>query len=742
MGRVKRAAALGIATGLLGCIIAVTSFDMEQNIGLRWLFLVRGPIPNPPEAVVVSFNKQEASSLKQSVKPREWSRALHAKLIRKLMEHDVDVIVFDVLFDRERDAAEDAALIKAVTASKRVVLVQTVQRRWLDRAGREVLDPQTLISGKFDGMVQDTLVSPFPALASVAQGLAPFPLSKAHDRAHQFWSFFNGSGQTPTLPVKTLLLYALRSADDIDLETLLEANDSLKLALQNHQNAQSLGTLSGHLYGHLKDNPALVKRFLVRLNKEKLLPRTHKALLALTRVYSDRHHHFLNYYGPSTNTTTLSYNDVLNNTKLPKLQGKVVFVGYAEPLSSDQRDEFRTPFSWRGINLSGVEIATTAFTNLLNGHQLGYPDQPLVWGIVFTVGLGAGLLAGLTSGRWIVAAVFALGLAYYGFAQWSFNTFHYWLPIFIPLVVQLPVALLLGLLLQYLMARRERIYADRAVRYYVPEAVAQKLMRGEDPAAPTLVYGTCLVSDVEGYTTLAESLAPDELATLKNDYFHVLGQCVRRHQGVILDMIGDSMVCIWPSREPDRASRLQACLAALDMLAAVEAFNQRHPTQRFPTRIGLNAGWVAMGHVGGSGHFMYGVVGDIVNTASRIEGLSKHLGSRLLATQPVIAELHELLIRPVGQFLLKGKTQLQTVFEIVASQAEATPSQTQLCAQFLSALTHYQAGHWPVATEHLETLLQNYPKDGPSRFYLQRCLTSVNVPTNTQAAGIIRFAEK
>jgi adenylate cyclase len=741
MGRVKRAAALGIATGLLGCIIAVTNFDVEQNIGLRWLFLVRGPMPNPPEAVVISFNRQEASTLGQSVKPREWSRALHAKLIRKLIEHDVDVIVFDVLFDRERDAVEDADLIKAVTESKRIVLVQTVQRRWFDRASREILEPQALRGG-FDGMVQDTLVSPFPALASVAQGLAPFPLSKAHDRTHQFWSFFNGVGHTPTLPVKTLLLYALRNAEDVDLEMLLEANDALKLALRSHQNAQTLSTLSGHLYGHLKDNPALIKRLLARLNSEKLAPRVRKALLALMRIYSDRHHHFLNYYGPSKKNVTLSYNAVLNNTKLPKLQGKVVFVGYAEPLSSHQQDEFRTPFSWRGINLSGVEIATTAFANLLHGHQLRYPNQPLVWGIVFIIGLSAGLLAGLTPGRWVVATVFTLGLAYYGFAQWSFNEFHYWFPVFIPLVVQLPVALLLGLLLQYLMARRERAYADRAVRYYVPEAVAQKLMRGEDPAAPTLVYGTCLVSDVEGYTTLAENVAPEVLAVLKNDYFHVIGQCVRRHQGVILDMIGDSMVCIWPSREPDRESRLQACLAALHMLDTVETFNQRHPTQRFPTRIGLNAGWVAMGHMGGSGHFMYGVVGDIVNTASRIEGLNKHLGSRLLATEPVVDELHELLVRPVGQFLLKGKTQPQNVFEIAAPKTEATPTQTQLCAQFETALTHYQAGSRPVAIEHFETLLQQYPKDGPSRFYLQRCLTSVTAPTDTQATEIISFAEK
>jgi len=251
-----------------------------------------------------------------------------------------------------------------------------------------------------------------------------------------------------------------------------------------------------------------------------------------------------------------------------------------------------------------------------------------------------------------------------------------------------------------------------------------------------------LASDVEGYTTLAERLPPEDLAVLKNEYCDTLGQCIRRHQGVLLDMIGDSMVCIWPSREPDRNSRLQAALAALDMLEAVETFNQQHPTQCFPTRIGLNAGWVAMGHVGGDGHFMYGVVGDMVNTASRIEGLNKYLGSRLLAAQPVVAELNELLVRPMGQFLLKGKTQPQTVFEIVARRAQATSSQIHLCSEFKLALQRYREEHWQIAADHFETLLHHNGEDGPSRFYLQRCLKFGAKPDDFKEEGIIRFAEK
>ena len=213
MHRVKHTAALGIATGALGCVIIVTSFNVERTQGLRWLFLARGSQPIPPEVVIITINRKAASTLGQSNKPREWSRLLHAKLIRKLVEFDVAVIVFDVLFESTRDAAEDDALVKAVAESKRVVLTQAVQRRWLDRAGHEILDPQVL-RHEFDGMVRDTLVSPFPALATAARGLAPFPLSKAHDRIHQFWSFFNGASQTPTLPVNTLLLYALRIADN------------------------------------------------------------------------------------------------------------------------------------------------------------------------------------------------------------------------------------------------------------------------------------------------------------------------------------------------------------------------------------------------------------------------------------------------------------------------------------------------------------------------------------------------
>ena len=135
---------------------------------------------------------------------------------------------------------------------------------------------------------------------------------------------------------------------------------------------------------------------------------------------------------------------------------------------------------------------------------------------------------------------------------------------------------------------------------------------------------------------------------------------------------------VWTGPQPDRDLRARAVMAALDMAAAVRRFNLRHPDRPMPTRIGLHAGWIMVGNVGGKGHFAWSVVGDIPNTASRIEGLNKHLGTYMLASQDVVGDLDGLLTRRVGRFQMAGKADALDIHEVVARRSEATPSQLRL----------------------------------------------------------------
>jgi adenylate cyclase len=195
-------------------------------------------------------------------------------------------------------------------------------------------------------------------------------------------------------------------------------------------------------------------------------------------------------------------------------------------------------------------------------------------------------------------------------------------------------------------------------------------------------------------------------------------------------------MCAWTAPQPDAGARSRACHAALDAIQGIERFNARHAPFRLPTRIGLHAGWVYVGHAGGGGRFVFGVIGDIANTASRIEDLNKHVGTHLLASATVVDGLDDLLVRPLGDFLLAGKSEPLAVFEILARAAEATAAEADLCGKFGEALQAFRGRAWNDAAERLERLLDDFPGDGPSTFYLARCRQNLEAPAGVPTTVI------
>ena len=115
-------------------------------------------------------------------------------------------------------------------------------------------------------------------------------------------------------------------------------------------------------------------------------------------------------------------------------------------------------------------------------------------------------------------------------------------------------------------------------------------------------------------------MEPAELGALMNRYYGVLFEPVKRHGGLVQDVVGDSMLAIWATTEPDASLRSRACLAALDIASAVDRFNATSGRFALPTRIGLHSGRLLLGSVGAIDHYEYRAVGDIVNTATRLEG--------------------------------------------------------------------------------------------------------------------------
>jgi adenylate cyclase len=297
------------------------------------------------------------------------------------------------------------------------------------------------------------------------------------------------------------------------------------------------------------------------------------------------------------------------------------------------------------------------------------------------------------------------------------------LPLATPLLAQFPLALFMGLIGQYLLERRRGQRISKALGYYLPESIARDLTnnRSDPNAFNKVVYGTCLATDMSGFSTISEQLPPDQLAVFLNDYFDTLAQALKRHQVSVTEFRADAIMCAWTSESPSVAVRQNAVLAALDAAEAIEAFKQRHTMLKASLRIGLESGHFYIGHAGGGGHFVFSIVGDTANTASRIESLNKHLGTSILATRSALEGLEGLLLRPLGDFVFVGKTEALPIVEIMASTAHMSERQQRLTDAFAAALVFFHAAEWSNAEDAFEALLREFPDDGPARFYLARC---------------------
>jgi adenylate cyclase len=277
---------------------------------------------------------------------------------------------------------------------------------------------------------------------------------------------------------------------------------------------------------------------------------------------------------------------------------------------------------------------------------------------------------------------------------------------------------------QYLLERHRGQRMSKALSYYVPESVVRDLSaRQSDPEAfNKVVYGTCFATDMSGFSTISEQLPPDKLAVFLNDYFDTLAKALKRHQVDVTEFRADAIMCAWTSASPTVEVRRKAVLAALGAAEAIGEFKQRNAMLQAALRVGLEAGHFYIGHAGGGGHFVFSIVGDTANTASRIESLNKHTGTQILATQEVVEGLDGLLLRPLGDFVFVGKTEAIPIFEIMALAAEATDRQRLLAERFSEALAIFHTADWARAAAAFEELQKEFPDDGPTRFYIARCL--------------------
>ena len=283
-------------------------------------------------------------------------------------------------------------------------------------------------------------------------------------------------------------------------------------------------------------------------------------------------------------------------------------------------------------------------------------------------------------------------------------------------------------------ARERQAAAERAhallSRYFSPN-LAQRLV--SDAAAVDLRGQrrqiATLFSDVASFTTLVESLEPDVLGPLLNDYLVGMTDVVFAHDGTVAKIVGDAMHVLFgaPGEQPDHAARAVACVLALDEFA--QGFRERWRQKGVAlgvTRIGVHAGPAIVGNFGGGRFFDYTAYGDTINVAARLETANKQLGTRICVSAVLAGKVDDFRGRPVGDLVLRGKTEALRTFEPLTPAQYEDPA----TASYLEAFAKLEAND-PSALAAFAGHVGKHPDDQLASFHLKRLL---NGATGTRIA--------
>lgn len=750
MQRIFKAISLGIVTALLGAFVYffVSGFELEESIGLDTLFKARGPIKAPTDSVVVAIDKISSDYFGLENEPSKWPRSYHTKLINELSARGAKAIVFDVFFKEALDAQRDKELALAIKNAGNVILFGKLKREILSSQGSS---PQ--FSDLNNAINIERLIYPTEVVADAPIAVAPFALPKYPQQVTQFWTFRVPAGEIPNMPVLAFQLATLQyypTLRHIIQKLIPQQSLVLPSSLENTLQKQQLTDLVSELRALFNENYGLNKNLIEFINASSdFTSETKQNLLAMVKMYSGANQHYLNFYGPPRTITTIPFYKVISTKDKTSFdfKDKVVFVGFSEFLQPEQKDNFYTVFSQEsGLDISGVEIAATAFSNLLNVQTINTLSPFNYIALIMFYGFFVAFLCRYLHTIPSVFVIMVFASSYALLSYYIFTEYHFWLPWVVPLLIQSPFAIFTALLWHYIETRREREQIRDAFGFYLPTNVVNKIAKnaGKVDIQQQKLYGICLATDAAQYTSMSEQMQPEELSQLVNEYYKSLFEPVRKQGGIISDVVGDSMLAIWSSAKSDVALRTNACIAALEINKIMNGHNQNGRGYLLPTRIGLHAGELMLGNVGAMDHFEYRAVGDIVNTSNRIENLNKVIGSQVIASESVLDGVEGVISRELGLFRLAGKRQSLKLYELLCNSEDFNDAKfakevKNRCDLFSKALQSFKEENWVLAKSQFSELVIQYPNDKPAQFYLQYCDQIVEGKLHYEWKGIIEL---
>ena len=692
------------------------------------------PVPDP-RIVIVDIDTKSLGEVGRF----PWSRNVLARLVDQLAGHyGAEAIGFDVSFP-EPDTSSGYAVLERLAAHQ-------LQDDAALRAQLAQLRPALDYDGLFARALQGRPVVLGYNLASVQRGALPPPAFTVADLKGRELVAYGAEGYEANL---ARLQAAARGAGSFtvfpDDDGMVRSSSLLQRIGDGYYPSLALATAAVYLHAgaitpdfgkYDADSGAADAILLAAAGGELRIP-VGEGLIAAVQ--------FRGAGGPRGGAFRyVSASDVLAGRVAPDvLKGAIVLVGTTAPGLQDLR---ATPVN---KEFPGVEVHANVIKSILDRHFKTHPDYAtgIELAQVAVVGLALSLLlpvlaplpAVLASGG-AFAAVVGLNWYAYRVLDWTTDMF----------VCLLLIALLFVLNLAwgwFFEHRKGRALVLRFGEYVAPELVAQM---AENPEAYTMEGESRELSvmfvDVRGFTTISEGLSPKALREYINLYLTAMSEDIRgSHQGTLDKYIGDAVMAFWgaPVAFADHASRAVATALRMQASAArLDAEFQRRGWPALAIGIGINSGLMHVGDMGSAIRRAYTVMGDAVNLASRLEGITKVYGVGIAVGEATRLAAPEFVYRELDLVRVKGKNEPVAIYEPLGKPADLDPAELAELAAWDAALARVRARDWDQAGAAITALRAAHPARALYALYLERIAHWRAAPPGAGWDGVTTFDTK
>lgn len=605
---------LAVAVSLLTCLASYMGyFDALEAKALDLLFWLRGQ-QKSPEIVLVQIDDQAFRNLGEK---QPLPRSYLAGLIELVARGGAKVIALDIELKVPTNPREDEALVKAIQSAQENGVSKVVPV-YVIRPAKEQ-----------SGAILYARTPFFSSELPVVAGFANAPV-ESDGFVRQLPLAVKGSDKSilPSLALAVLARYA--GYDASRLADAFGEGSKISLLLPEWDKFQ----------GRLLLQPTPLSFELDDSWK-------------------------INFAGAQGSFVAIPSDPVfqLSKQKLPlaannPFRGKIVLIGAT---FGDSRDFFPTP---RGL-MSGMEIHANIIHTLLSRSQILPVQRALALAISLIFAVIVSLLLTLLRPAVVNYLSFVAIPVLLVPSYWAFARLGLWVDFVSPFL-----AIWWGAMAgEYLENRHIR----KSFGQYVDREVANQIVDQEESVRGEKREVSVFFTDVRNYTTLSEGLLPEKIVGILNELFQMMGKVIARHQGCIVDFIGDAILAVFGAPKDNPNHAWDAVQTAITVQQELDGLNEKWQKRGIPPLrigVGIHSGEVLAGIVGSGERKKFGITGDTVNTGSRVEGLNKEFSTSILITRETLEKLNgKIRVRSCGEVKVKGRKKPVEVFEVLTAGA-------------------------------------------------------------------------